>query len=465
MSIIQFLRILLARWKMILATMIACVAVASTIAMLLPKRYPATARVMFEAKSDPITGEAFFGRGSPFMGTQMQIIRDMRVAGTVVDRLNLVQDPSLIAAYEASGRSAADGGMRAWLGQQIVDGTSAGLVGGSSILEIQYESNDPERAKQVVGVIRDAYIQESLRLRTDPAGRSGAWFEEQAGKARAELTKAEKEMADYMSTNGMILVGGVDSESAKLASLQAALQQAQGMVSTNTITTSSRLTNDPVADQLEIQLATIEDELALAGARLGQSHPSYKAIEARRDTISRQVALARARSQRSVSALSGAAQQSVGELTRQIDAQSRVVLERKPLLDEIVRLSREVEFKRAQYESATQRTDNLRLAADQSDAGITVMGDPTSSSTPSYPKVNQIILLSAVLGLGLGLVSAVIAEFLARRVRGHEDMSHATGSPVLAIVGAQPASSLRQRLRKLLGRRDPDEPGGELQAI
>jgi polysaccharide biosynthesis transport protein len=275
MSIIQFLRILLARWKLILATMLACLVVATTIAMLLPKRYPATARVMFEAKSDPVTGEVLLGgRGSTYVGTQIQIIRDMRVAGAVVDRLGLVNDPGLVAAYEASGRSAEDGGMRAWLGQQIIDNTEANMIRGSSIMEISYQTNDPERAKSIVGVIREAYIGESLRLRTDPASRTGAWYSEQAGVARTELTKAETALADYMRKNNVTIVNGVDSENAKLASLQAALQQAQGMESTNTLSTTTRLANDPVADQLAIQLAAVEDELALAGARLGTAHPS-----------------------------------------------------------------------------------------------------------------------------------------------------------------------------------------------
>lgn len=466
MSIIQFLRILLARWKLILATALACFAVATSIAMLLPKRYPATARVMFEAKSDPVTGEVLIGsRGSTYLGDQRMIIKDMRVAGAVVDRLGLLNDPALIAAYQASGRSAEDGGMRAWLGQQIIDNTEANRVPGTSIMEISYQTNDPERAKQIVTVIRDAYIGESLRLRTDPAGRTGAWFAEQTTKAREDLAKAEKVLADYMRENNLTIVNGVDSESAKLASLQASLQQAQGMESTNTMSTAGRLVSDPVVDQLSIQLATVEDELALAGARLGTEHPSYKAILARRNTLARQISEARARSQASVSVMSGAVKQSVAELTRAVEAQAKVVLDRKPVLDELLRLAREVELKRAQYEMANKQAGQLKLASDQSEPGITVMGDPVASKTPSFPKVGLVALVSAALGLALGLVVALMIEFAARRVRGHEDLSYAAGAPVLTIVGSRQPSPLRLRLRKLLGRRSPDEPAGDLQAI
>jgi uncharacterized protein involved in exopolysaccharide biosynthesis len=466
MSIVQFLRILLARWKLILATAVACFAVATTIAMLLPKRYPATARVMFEAKTDPVTGQVLLsGKGSTYLGDQIQIIKDMRVAGAVVDRLGLANDPNLVAQYEASGRTAEDGGIRYWLGQQIIDNTEAAMVRGSSIMEITYQTNDPERAKAVVGVIREAYLGESLRLRTDPAGRTGAWYKEQTELAREELTKAETVLANYMRENNITMVNGVDSENAKLAALQAALQQAQGMESTNTMTSATRLVTDPVADQLAIQLAAIEDELALAGARLGTEHPSYKAIQARRNTLASQVAQARARSQQSVSAMTGAVRQSVGDLTRQVEAQAKLVLDRKPVLDELVRLAREVELKRTQYEEANKVADQLKLASDQSDPGITVMGDPVVSKTPSYPKVGLVALVSAAMGLGLGLVVALLIEFVARRVRGHEDLAFAAGAPVLAIVGSRQPSTLRLKLRRLFGRRSPDEPAGDMQAI
>lgn len=466
MSIIQFLRILLARWKLILAATLACMLVATTIAMLLPKRYPASARVLLDLKSDPVTGEAVGGRADRgYLGTQIQVIRDMRVAGAVVDRMGLANDPAMVSNYEASGRTAADGGIRAWLGQQIIDNTEARMVPGSNILEISYQSDNPERAKAIVGLIRDAYIDESLRLRTDSASRTGGWYREQTEKSRQALAVAERELSAFMVKNNIIMVGGVDSETAKLQALQAALQQAQGAQSATDASVSVRLANDPVADQLEVQLASIEDELALAGARLGTAHPNYKAILARRNTLQRQVALARSKSQAGVAAQSGAVRQSISQLEGQVTQQSKLVLDRKPVLDELVRLSREVELKRQQYESAVARTDQLRQQADQSEAGLVVMGDPQASRTPSYPKVNLIVALSGLFGFGLGILAALIAEFIARRVRGHEDLSYASGVPVLVTVGAAAPSPLRQRIQKLLGRREPDAGDGELQAI
>ena len=215
MSLIQFLRILAARWKLIFGTMLACLSIATTVGLLLPKRYPATARVLLDiGRPDPVTGQAISGRDRSYTRTQVELIKDMRVAGAVVDRMGLVNDPGTVAAYERTGRSASDGGIRAWLAQQIIDNSEAGLVAGSSIMEIRYQTSSPERAKQVAGLIRDAYIDESLRFRTDAAGRSGDWYREQADKARATLNTAETALSDFMVKNDIVVVGGMDSETA-----------------------------------------------------------------------------------------------------------------------------------------------------------------------------------------------------------------------------------------------------------
>ncbi len=464
MSPIQFLRILVARWKLILGAMLACTVVAAAVGMMLPKRYPATARVLLGiGNADPVTGEVVGTRDRSYVGTQAALVKDMRVAGETVDRLGLASNPATIAAYRATGRTEADGGIRAWLGQRIIDNLNARLVPGTSIMEISYQASDPEQAKAIVGVVRDAYIDESLRFRTDAASRSGAWFREQADKARASLAGAEGDLAAFMERNDIIIVGGMDSDTARLSQLQASLQQARGAQSSTDAEVATRLANDPVADQLQMQLSTIEDQIALAGARLGPEHPEYRALLARRNTIAGEIRRAQAKSQATVSTMAGVANQSVAKLEAQVAAQERVVLDRKPILDEFTRLVREVDMKRSQYEHAAAQTDQLRLQADVSEGQMVVLGDPVASNTPSYPKVNLIIGLAAFFGLGLGTLSAILAEFIARRVRGHEDLAFAAGAPVLVSVSAIRPSPLRQRLVELLDRRRKGD-GGNLQA-
>lgn len=468
MSLVQFLRILIARRWMILGTMLACLAVSATVASLLPKRYAGSARILLDTMGpDPVTGQSMGASSSrTYFRTQTEFIRDLRVASQVVDQLGLANDPATIEAYEAAGRSAADGGIRTWLAQQIIERTQADMVSGSNILQITYNGRTPEEARQFAGLIRDAYTDAALRIRTDSAGRSGDWFAEQAEKARQELLVSETTMANYMRENNLVLQGGVESETVKLQGLQAAVQAARGMQSTTEATAAGRMANDPVGDGIRSQIVAVEGELANISARVGPNHPTYKAYETRLETLRRQLAAATSSSRAGVSAVAGAARSSLSQLEAQMAAQEKVVLDRRPVIDRLVLLQRDVDLKRAQYERSAARTADLQLEAATSEMGFVFLGDPTASSTPSYPRIPLILGLSAAFGLGLGVLAAIVTEFVARRVRGVEDLAYATGVPVIVMVGGSEPSPFRQRLQRLFGRRNNDNVGdGDLQAI
>lgn len=467
MSLIQFLRILLARRRLILLTTLASLLVATVVVISLPKRYPGFARVLLDnERPDPVTGQGISAAASRNYGrTQIEFLRDLRVAGQVVDRAGLANDPATIAAYEASGRSAVDGGIRNWLGQQIIERTSARPVGGSNIIEIIYEGRTPEEARQFAGLIRDAYIDTSLRFRVDTAARFGDWFGEQAEKSRKELLAAEQALADFMKANDIIMQGGQEAETVKLQNLQAAVMAARGSQSTNEAAAAARLANDPVVDNLRGQVALLEDQMAEASARLGPNHPTYKALQTRLGSLQKQISIAQSSARSGVSALAGASRQSLSSLEAQLAAQEELVREQRPLIDRLVLLSRDVELKRAQYERAASRQADLQMQAASSETGFVVLGDPTASTTPSYPKIPQVIGLSVVVGLFLGIFSALVIEFFARRIRGAEDLAYATGAPVIVTVSGSTPSPFRQRLQRLFGRRGDDAGQGELQAI
>ncbi len=463
MSLSQFLQILWARKWIIFGIFITTFGVAAVVANLLPKRYPATARVFFEVNNpDQLTGLGVSGRElGPFINTQVELLRDMRVVGQVVDRLGLANDPETIAAYERSGRSELDGGIRRWIGQTIANNLSVKLPGNSTIMEIVYESGNPVQGRRIVEEIRNAYLDVALRLRTDIASRTSAFYAEQAQKAKRELDLAEARSSAFMRENNIVFTGGVDSETATLNALQAALQQARGAAGGSDVVAAGRLANDPVVDGIKMQLVAIEDALVQASEKLGPEHPTYKAIQARKALLQKQLAAAQAANRSAVAQVTGAVgQASIRQLEQQVEAQARKVLERRPMIDELIRLEREVELRRQQYDDAIKAAAALRTQADVPNVGISALGDAVGSTTPTYPKIPQILILSAVAGLGLGILAALIAEFMARRVRGPEDLAFATGGRVLAIVGAPPPGPVKAALLRLLRRR-PAEPSGE----
>lgn len=470
MSLVQFLRILWARKWIILSIFAVTVSVAVVVGNLLPKRYPASARVLFETNNrDQFTGLGVSGRDlRPFLNTQVELLKDMRVVGQVVDQLGLANDPASIAAYERTGRSEIDGGIRRWLGQRIASNIEVRFPAGATIMEIVYLSSNPQEGRRIVEALRSAYLDVALRTRTDMAARNRQFYLDQAEKAKRELDIAEARSSAFMRQNNIIMVGGVDSETAALNALQAALQQARGQAGQSDAVAAGRLANDPVVDQIKLQIVAIDDALIQASEKLGPEHPTYKAIQARKGLLQKQLAAAQAATRSAVAQVTGnVGQASIRQLEQQLAAQAKKVLDRRPMIDELTRLERDVALRRQQYDDAVKAAAELATQADVPAVGMSALGDAVGSSTPSYPKIMQITLLSIFVGLGLGTLVAIITEFLARRVRGEEDLAFASGARVMAVVGAPPPGPLMSRLKRLLGpRRRADAPGESLpQAI
>jgi uncharacterized protein involved in exopolysaccharide biosynthesis len=458
MSIIQFLRILIARRWIILATLLTCTIVAVGVARTLPARYPARARVLMDSfKPDPVTGTMIQTNAlRTFTRTQIELIKDYRVAGDVADKLGLTSNPDLVAAFQSETGGA--GNLRRWIAERITENTNVGLVENSNILEITYEASNPEIARRTVNALREAYVENSLRFRTDSAGRTADWYLEQAEKAKRTLETAEAAKTKFEEENGIVITAGGEAETVKLAGLQSALVAARSGEGAQQFAATTRATNSAVVDQLKVQLATLNDQIEQAAERLGTQHPTYKTAIARKAQLEAQIRREEGEARTAGAQQLGSSKQSIAMLERAYEEQRAKVFAMKDKLDRLVAMQREIELRRAQYEQAARRTAELRLESNINDSGLVILGDAITTDAPSFPNWPQIIALSVGMGLGLGLVVALLVELVNRRVRGAEDLVTAAKVPVLAVIGVRQRPAWREKLRQMLSRRGTGAP-------
>lgn len=458
MSVIQFLRILIARRWIILGLFFAVTATALVVAWRLPPRYPGAARIMLDViKPDPVTGAVIASQfARSYTNTQTELIKDYRVAGEVVDKLGIATRPDAIKIYQEQSDGSQD--IRRFWAQKIIDRTDAKLVQGSNILEITYEAVNPAVARNTVGAIRDAYIAASLRFRTDSAGRTADWYRQQAEKAQAALVTAETAKSNFERANGLVMgSGGIDAETVKLQGLQQALMSARNTAGAQEYQVAAQTGTSGIVESLKMQLSTVDDQIQQASERLGPSNPAYTGLLQRKTLLQRELAketaAARANSGNGVTA----SKQTVAQLEAEYAAQKAKVLGSKEKLDQLGALQREVDLRRAQYDKAAARTADLKLQADVDETGLVPLGAPVGSGTPSFPNIPLIAALGAFGGLVLGLAVALGVELLGRRVRGSEDLAAAAKVPVLAVIADATRSPVRDWLqRMLIRRRDGD---------
>jgi polysaccharide biosynthesis transport protein len=83
------------------------------------------------------------------------------------------------------------------------------------------------------------------------------------------------------------------------------------------------------------------------------------------------------------------------------------------------------------------------------DAGLTLLGSATPPDEAAFPKTIPVMLSAVVLGLGLGILLALLFELLNRRVRGPDDIA-IDGVPLIGVIQGRVTSSEPKRLSRIL---------------
>lgn len=428
MSFVQFFRILWARKWIAVLTTLTCFLGAMLVASLLPARYEGNSRLMLDlVKPDPVSGEMInSGFARAYVQTQTELIKDYRISGKVVDDLGWTSSPDLAAAY-ASRSSDDKRDFRRWLAQRISDNTKAELIDFSNIMEIKYTSDTPENAARVADAIRGAYVNETLALRRDGALENAAWFRKQADRVRTDLTAAEKKKSDFEKANGIILQdNNIDSDTAKLNALATAQPASE----------VAQMSFNPGMSAQQAQLEQVDASIANSEKVLGPNNPDLIALKKQRD------ALASVARSSAPSVSRGASGPSIASL---YSAQQQKVLAQRGKVAEAQQLATDVGVLRDQYLRTMQKAAEEQQKSESTITGLTLLGNATEPTSPSFPRWPLVIAGSLILGFLFGLLLSLLVELLARRVRGPEDL-HIEGVPVIGVMAQNPNPTPRRRL-------------------
>lgn len=442
MNILQFLRIVALRWPIIVVSLTASLLAGIAILQLVPRQYEATTRVLLELiRPDPVTGEVIgsaFARA--YTSTQIELIKDHRVAGRAVDKLGWQGSIELSERYRASG---SEQPFRRWLADLVINGTDARLIQGSNILEIVYTGQSPDQAALVVNALREAYEEQALQFKRQAATKNAAWFNQQTGTLRTQLAAAEKRKADFEKANDIILQDdNSDTDSARLAALASTPPMPTMVVPPAAV----QVTGPGPA---QMQLAQIEAALVNASRTLGPNHPDMVTLRAQRDLAAAAAAQERsaaAANARAASAGAGSSGPSVGAM---FNAQRQRVLEQRGKLAEARQLATDVGVLRAQIAETQQKAAKAEQEAQSVEAGVTLLGTATPPDSPSFPRTFPVMVAAIGIGVGLGLLLALLTELLNRRVRGTDDLIFDDIPMIGAIRGTLPGTQPR-RLGRVL---------------
>lgn len=443
MNVHQFLLILLARKKIILSTLLVTVLLALGWSLMQQKTYKASASVLLNYKGvDPVSGLTMPGNLMPgYMATQMDIITSKTVALRVVDSLRLASSPAVQAQWREA--SEGKGTVRDWLADLLLKKLEIMPSRESSVVEVSFSGADPAFAAAVANAFADEYQKISVQLKTEPAKKASAYFNEQTKQLRDNLEAAQARLSKYQQEKGIVSLDNnrVDVELSRLNDLSGQLVAAQ----TQAMEASSRermatgvgspdVANNALVQSLRVSLASGEAKLAEAASRYGRNHPAYQSASAEVSKMRAELNAALGSVSKSVGANAQVYRQREAELRAALAAQKTRVLELNRTRDELGVLLKDLDSAQRAFDSASQRFSQTRIEAQSEQSDISILNPAVPPTAPSGPRVLLNTLVSILLGTILGVGLALLLELINRPVRSSGDVKDMLGIPVLGTI-------------------------------
>jgi len=446
MDLKQYILALGARRKAFFVALIATIVTAIAVALIVPKKYVATASLMMDARDEQTMSP---GRLSPreratFLQTQVDLLMSNRISTQVARDLKLAQRPGVREAWEQ------DTGGLGSIDEWIAEGLRLKLdidTSVSSLVLVGFSSDDPKFAAEVANGFAKAYLDTVLQLRTEPTREAAKWFDEQLKTLRTQVVQAQSRLNSYQKQKGILAEDArLDVESTRLAELSTQLMVARNATydalsryKQATEVVESGVSPEAIPDvlsnahlnALKVDLSRVEGRLEQENAVLGPNHPQYLRTTAEVQALREKL---KSETRKLVAGLGNAVQQSrkrEADLQTAIEAQNQRLLNVKDYRIEMAAMSRDIEAAQRSYDAVLTRYMSNKIDATANTTNVMLLSPASEPIKPVHPKVGLIAGLSVVLGLLLAAGIVYVLEMLDRRVRSRYDLESRLAVPSL----------------------------------
>ncbi len=419
-----------------------------------------------------------------FYETQYEIIKSRAVAGRVVDALGLeAREEARRARLKESDEGKELFGINldwrewipeelSWLPQEWLEEKKsvapvAGrmrevlisqLVGSlivkggekSEIINIKYNSPEPELATDIANAVADAYVAFGLNSRLTSARKTTSWLNDQINELKKKVEESEAALEAYQKDTGMVDTGSRQQLiSAKLASLTAEQIRAQTARSEAEIRYNqvrkikregggydslvSVLSSSLVLD-LKSKHSEMKRRVSEYSERYGDKHPKMIAAKSDLKQASRALESAINKVVDSIRKEYEVAASQERKINAMIEKQKREIGDVRGKGFALAKLEREVENNRQLYETFLGRFKEEDVAGDYDVSNVRIIDRAIVPMAPIKPNKPRMIIISVVIGLMLGIAFAVLRERLDNTFKMLEGLESQLGLPVLGLT-------------------------------
>ncbi len=465
----DYLLILRKHQWLILSFLLAIVTIVSIATFRMQPVYTTSSRIEIERENSSYLP---FQGGDPYefvMDLDNYIETQSRVLTSETLALQTIRNSGLIPHSDLPGGSVSEALTSGSLANHkrppelgaFLGSLSVKRVGQSHLLDVTFESTDPQLAAEILNAHIANFMDRNLRSKYDATASATAWLQEQLSDLKVKVQTAEDKRLAYEREHQIWQLDDKQNiTTQRLNDLNKELTDAQSdRMRKEALYEFAKAGNLDVVPQLRENNAFQElmkrrtDLYTQSLDALNQYGPNFPKVQRIQAQLKEVDGMIETEKQNILAALGNdynAARQREGLLGEALNDQKAQVNQMSESMVEYNILKRDAEGYKTMYDGLLTKLKEANIAAGLKSSNIRVVDPAMVPTSPSRPAKARNIALSFLVGLVGGIGLALLREYLDNTVKTPDDVEMLARLPALAVVpafsGTGSGKSKRNRL-------------------
>ncbi|WP_139923410.1 polysaccharide biosynthesis tyrosine autokinase [Hymenobacter sp. DG01] len=314
----------------------------------------------------------------------------------------------------------------------------------SRIIELTSKGAVPQKEVQFLDTLMQSYVENDLLSKNLTGQKTVAFLDKEIGHLSDSLRRSTAALSSFRAARGVV---DASAQSARGIQQQGELEMMRAKVATNRkyyqnmlsylrenqgttqiVAPSSVGIEDPVVNNLILQLTDLNSQRAALGVNASFENPMVTVLNER-------IRVAKETLTQTLANMTRAADITLRDLDAQL-ARVRGSMSQMPENErQLASLQSKSDFNDKNYQFLIEKRAEaaIALATNATDKKV-VDAAGMQGDTPTAPKPGVVLLIALVAGLGLPLGLTLLLDKANRRIQSKEDLSRITAIPLLGVV-------------------------------
>ncbi|MFH2066638.1 MAG: DUF4388 domain-containing protein [Pseudomonadota bacterium] len=335
-------------------------------------------------------------------------------------------------------------------------------VTGTSLLNVSYEGESPEKITKILNTHIDAAIKASIQMGQSAAEKAYGWLQKELVAQKAEVEANRHAIHEYKKTYDIISKGGQeDLQLQELIGINSSLIQARSerikyqtiydqlqsfSLNDDNLMPLPEISNDYVIQKLRTELINLKSKRYQLDQRLGALHPQMIQIDSAIKKLKQDITIEIDRLNKSVKANLDRALAYEKSIQDSVDTQKKQAIVSDGQGIDYAMLQQKLSSSQKIYDKLLTQSKELSLVMGREIGSIHLVDRAEIPRKPYKPDIFKNMVMAIVISLFLGITLAFFLEYMDNTVKNPEDVLRHLKVPV---IGTLPYNKALKKDKKL----------------